>query len=325
MRLEAERLCKTMPDANSRTIAKRLAGEYKCSIESARMVVLRIRGNAGAKSRKSAPFPKKPGKAGQKPQMPPSKAENWEPVDMGAGISIAVLSDIHIPFHDETALAAAVAYSVDRKPDVLLINGDYGDFYAQSRFLKNPKSRDFKGELTAMRDGLAWLRAELGSKTRIILKKGNHDERWDHWIWNHYAEIADEPLMQFETWLHCEQHGVEVIGDQRPIMAGELPIFHGHELPKGMTNPVNMARGAFLRTCHTVLVGHGHRSSSHTEPDLWHKEVSVWSTGCLCGMHPEYARINKWNHGFAFVEVAKDREFNVENLRVTKDGKVRAS
>lgn len=324
MRIEAERLCKEFPESDSRTLARRLAKEYKTTVEKARSCVRLVRGNTGKSNRSSASVPRKNGKAGQKPKMPPSKAESWEPLDLGAGISIAVLSDIHIPFHDETAFAAAVKYSADRKPDVLLINGDYGDFYAQSRFMKNPRSRDFKNELTAMRDGLAWLRAEF-PKARIILKKGNHDERWDHWIWNHYAEIADEPLMQLETWLHAKDHGVEIIGDQRPILAGELPIFHGHELPKGMTNPVNMARGAFLRTCHTVLVGHGHRSSSHTEPDLWHKEVSVWSTGCLCGMHPEYARINKWNHGFAFVEVAKDREFNVENLRVTKDGKVRAS
>lgn len=324
MRLEAERLCGAMPDADTRTLARRLAGEFHCTINAARSVVARIRGNAGPESRKTATHPRKNGKAGQKPKMPPSKAEAWEPLDLGAGIEVAILSDIHIPFHDETALQAAVDYCRDRSPDVLLVNGDYGDYFAISRFQKNPKHRDLKGELTAQREGLAWLRAEF-PKSRIILKKGNHYERWDHWMWQHYPEISDEPEMQLETWLRCKDYGVEVIGDQRPILAGDLPIFHGHELPKGMTNPVNMARGAFLRTCHTVLVGHGHRSSSHTEPDLWHREVSVWSTGCLCGMNPEYARINKWNHGFAFVEVAKNREFNVENLRVTKDGKVRAS
>jgi hypothetical protein len=44
------------------------------------------------------------------------------------------------------------------------------------------------------------------------------------------------------------------------------------------------------------------------------------STGCLCGLHPAYARINKWNHGFAIVEVDSKGVFQVDNQRVV-DGK----
>jgi predicted phosphodiesterase len=131
--------------------------------------------------------------------------------------------------------------------------------------------------------------------------------------------------MRLEEWLGCDDLGIEIVEDQRPIMLGKLPVLHGHELPKGLTNPVNMARGAYLRTAHTILVGHGHRTSGHSEPDLWREEVFCWSTGCLCDMRPEYARINKWNHGFAFVEIAKDKSFDVSNLRIGKDGVVRSS
>lgn len=44
--------------------------------------------------------------------------------------------------------------------------------------------------------------------------------------------------------------------------------------------------------------------------------TTTWSTGCLCGMHPEYARINDWNHGFAFVKVAENGNYKVANLRI---------
>jgi hypothetical protein len=44
----------------------------------------------------------------------------------------------------------------------------------------------------------------------------------------------------------------------------------------------------------------------------------------LCGLHPEYARLNKFNHGFAAVEIAADGQFNVQNYRIT-NGKVRSS
>jgi len=108
-------------------------------------------------------------------------------------------------------------------------------------------------------------------------------------------------------------------------MLGKLPVLHGHEKGKGMSAPVNQARGAFLRLHHTVLEGHGHRTSGHCEPDMWGNEVFCWSTGCLADLRPEYARLNKYNHGFATVDVHADGSFDVQNMRITKDGVVRTS
>jgi hypothetical protein len=42
-------------------------------------------------------------------------------------------------------------------------------------------------------------------------------------------------------------------------------------------------------------------------------------------LRPEYARINKWNHGFASVTVDADGSFDVTNYRITADGRVRSS
>lgn len=49
--------------------------------------------------------------------------------------------------------------------------------------------------------------------------------------------------------------------------------------------------------------------------------TGTWSTGCLCDLHPDYAPLNKWNHGFAFVEVFNGGKFEVQNLFIS-DGKV---
>ena len=45
----------------------------------------------------------------------------------------------------------------------------------------------------------------------------------------------------------------------------------------------------------------------------------------LCDLTPEYARINRWNWGFAVATVHDDRQFDVENLRITLEGVVRTS
>jgi hypothetical protein len=160
-------------------------------------------------------------------------------------------------------------------------------------------------------------------KARMVFKKGNHCERWDKYIWLKAPELWDLPACRLENILHADKYGIEFVGDQRPVMAGSLPIFHGHELPKGISSPVNPARGAFMRTLHTVLIGHLHRSSTHAEPDMWNSETTCWSQGCLCDRNPEYARINKWTHGYAVVDVDKSGDFNLHNFKIAAGGKVR--
>jgi hypothetical protein len=133
------------------------------------------------------------------------------------------------------------------------------------------------------------------------------------------------PEMGLDRWLHLDKHNISLVEDKRIVMLGQLPVLHGHEKGKGISSPVNQARGAFLRLNHTVLEGHGHRTSGHCEPDMFGREVFCWSTGCLCELHPAYAPINKMNHGFALVDVQADGEFDVTNLRITAEGKVRQS
>lgn len=325
-RLAAEKLCRKFPETPSRTLAKRVAAEQKVSIESARQMVRNIRGANGDEHRKKASDkslyqPKR--QAGQKPQLPPSLCEKWEPFDLGCDITVGVISDLHIPYHDQQAVESAVAYLKKRKPDVLLINGDYGDWYSVSRYMKDPKKRKLKREIRMQREGLRWIRSQFAN-CRIVGKEGNHELRWNHYLFNSAAEISEFPQVSLPRILGMKTLGIEYVDNQRPVMAGKLPIFHGHELGKGISSPVNSARGVFTRMISTALVGHHHRSSSHTEPNWKHEEIVCWSTGCLCGLNADYAVINKWNHGFAVVEVAADGQFEVDNLRLNSDYVVRS-
>jgi hypothetical protein len=147
---------------------------------------------------------------------------------------VGILSDIHVPFHSEVALQAAVGHFKTVGIDALILNGDTCDFYAISRWIKDPKKRDFRGEITAATQLLAWLRQEFPG-VPIIFKSGNHEERWRHWLWQHAPEISDDPRMGLDQWLELAEHGIELVEDQRPIMCGELPVLHGHEKGKGIS------------------------------------------------------------------------------------------
>ena len=316
------------PAAPARTIARRVVSETggAITIEQARTRVRKLLGVNGEKHRRTTPTKqhyRNPRPAGQRLEMPKSQADPWPTFDLGITGTVGILSDIHIPYHDETALRAAVDCLQGEKIDALLLNGDWCDFYSISRHEKNPKHRNFKNELAAGRLFLRWMRQEFPG-IRIVAKLGNHEERWESWLFAHAPEISDDPIMGIDNWYGFHNLGIELVKDKRIITAGHLPILHGHEKGNGISSPVNQARGAFMRLHHTVLEGHGHRTSTHSEPDMMGKETVCFSTGCLCDLRPAYAVLNKWNHGLAHVQVHAGGEFDVANLRV-QSGKVRQS
>jgi predicted phosphodiesterase len=246
--------------------------------------------------------------------LPESYAETWEPLVLPQG-RCGILSDVHVPYHDRTAVEAAVKYLRRRKLDGIVLNGDIGDFYSVSRFLKDPKARSLRNEIQDQRDFLAWLRSQFRG-AHIIFKRGNHEERWDAYIQGTDPRLWDLEELSFGNLLQLDAHGIDLAGRRQNILAGHLNILHGHELEQGASSPVNPARGAFLRTKECVAIGHRHQTSEHSEPTLSRKVIATWSMGCLCGLWPDYAVTNRWNHGFGFVEVGPRRAFSFENHKI---------
>ena len=274
--------------------------------------------------------------AGWFPKLPPSSAEAWSPLVL-PDVQMLVLSDLHIPFHDRTAIETAVELGRKRKVDTVLINGDLGDFYSISKFDKVPNKSRLRDELAAMRECLGWLKSRF-PKARLIYKFGNHDEWFDKYIFNKSPELVGVPAARLQHILTAdfskvqgitaeerrveladcwdqEIEGFTFVGDGQIIMASDLPILHGHEMGRGFAPPVNAARGAFLKTLNHVWIGHSHQRSEHSEKTLMGRIITTYSSGCLCGLTPAYARVNKWSHGCGIIET-KGKDFQVENLKI---------
>ncbi len=319
----AEKMCRDFPNASNYALGRMLHAAHKEALtpNAAQLHIRRARGAHGKKNRICAKVA--PSKHTQIPQCPPSAAEPWLKVEIDGPCRVLSLSDIHIPYHHREALEAAVAYGRKLKPNVVLINGDYMDFHQLSRWDKDPKNRSTAEEIEIGKQGLKWLRNRY-PKARIIYKLGNHCERLNKYVYSRCVELWGLEGLQLHNALDFENLGIERVNDN-PIMLGKLPVLHGHEAGKGISAPVNPARGLFLRTLHSCLEGHYHRTSTHCEPDMFKNERTTWSQGCLCDMTPLYARFNKWNWGFAFIDVAKDNEFDMHNLRISDDYKVRTA
>ena len=307
-------------DMQTRTLARLLTKdwpEHFHSLENARCAVRRHRGNIGDTARKKHNSHKenfKPnGKAGEVVKLPKSKYKEWEPFEINHKRNL-ILADIHIPYHDDKALSAALKFADGYKPDAIILDGDIADFFSISRFNKNPKLRDLPGEIIAVKQFLDHIKERFSAK--VYYKLGNHEERYEHYLWQRAEELLGVKEFELKNLLMFDDSGVVAIEDQRIINLGQLPILHGHEFIRGVFSPVNAARGLFLKAKHSCMGAHQHHTSEHTEKTLSGKIISCWSVGCLCGLSPDWAHINRWNHGFATVDVRANGDYYVNNYRI---------
>jgi hypothetical protein len=239
-------------------------------------------------------------------------------------------ADVHFPFHDELALEVAMEYGYKQGCKRILLAGDLADNYSESHFLKDPSKIQLKEEIAQVRE---YIRALSQLYEQVYYLEGNHELRWRDMILTRGPELLGLNEFRFENLVCSEtisyeegdakpKHypNVQYIGGKREVRIGALNIIHGHEYGRGLTSPVNPARGMFLKTTECTVSAHLHRTSEHVEKTLRDRYVSCWSLGCLCYLHPEYARMNKWNHGFGILET-DGRDFVFTNKKIIK-GKV---
>jgi len=320
----AAALIDRFPNAPNRALARMLQVEHPDafpSLEPARNVIRLLRGAHGINVTKPNPLHARIKPLGwQQAIIPPSSSKKRTPVVLNGPIKLGVFSDLHIPYHNIQPVEAAIAHIKKAKCDTLLINGDLGDFYACSRHEKDPRRR-LADELDAIRQFLFWLRSQF-PKQRILYKIGNHETNLERYLMREAPVLLGVPDFTIRDVLKLDSFKIEVVESLQLIQAGKLSIYHGHELPQGMSSPVNPARGLWMRVQETILCGHWHRTSEHTETTgISRKVSSCWSVGCLCDLSPDYAIVNRWNHGFAIVDIDKDGSFEVHNHKII-DGRV---
>lgn len=294
-------------------------------IESARSSLRYIEGKQGklgrlglAKSERA--FVKEEARPYNPYKLPESEETEFEPFVFKGHKRVLILSDIHVPYHNISSITAALQYAKKSKPDALLLNGDTIDCFKLSRYIKDPKKRDFKHELDTFKALFDVFEKELGCK--IYFKIGNHEERYEHFLFEKAKELVGIEEFEFINILKARARGIDIIGDKRPMKLNNLWGIHGHEYIGGISAPVNPARGLFLKSKVSSFQGHNHQTSEHTEPTLTGKMITTWSLGCLSELHPQYMPLNKWNHGFAEVDLDENGEdFEFRNKRIFK-GKI---
>ena len=311
------------PNASNYVLAKKILKENSLefdNVENIRTMIRYVTGNSGKKDNKKLKDKSlvRPARTSTDYLLPESYANDYTPYEIKQSRTL-IINDLHFPYQNNKAITLALDYGKEKKVDCILINGDLIDFANISRHEKDWRHRNINNEFDAIKLFFKTLRQHF-PKTKIVYKLGNHDERWEKFLYAKAPEIFDMTEFQLEIILKLGELKIDIVKDKRPIILGKLTVLHGHEL-MGMGG-VNPARATFTKTMEDTLVGHYHRTSSHSEPTMNNKLINVHSVGCLCEMNPMFMPINKWNLGFAYCELnIKTGEYFLDNKKIVK-GKV---
>ncbi len=253
------------------------------------------------------------------PVMPVTWREPKEPYILSPGLWLC-LFDAHVPFHEPKPLEIAISYGKKQKVNGLFLGGDAQDCAAVS-FWVTGRKREFDREFASFVSFLDLLQYEF-PKQKKVYKAGNHEYRLPRYYQTRAPELIGLPLAAMETLLDLEGRDIDLVEHKQITLAGKLPILHGHEIPH-MSRAVNPARGLFNKIKSWGMCGHCHTTSQHNETNIQGTNLTTWSVGCLCDLHPDFnPYANNWNWGFALINVEKNGDFEVENRRILPSGKI---
>ena len=315
------------PEAPSKTLARKIYAENTAFFDSFDMAYSRVRyyrGQSGKELRNKVSknvnnkFIKelKTKVMHNKLTLPESQTKTRNQFTFPTGcMRLGVFGDVHIPFHDNTALETMFTKFEEEDVDSILINGDLLDFYQLSFHEKDPRVVHFKDEIEAGKEFLAYIRDRFPD-IPIYYITGNHENRFERYLRIKASELLDMDEFRLDVILQVAAYRVEFIPFRSKVVFGDYTIEHGDKIPGA--GGVVPARTLLMRLKSNSIVNHFHKSSESSQRVYGVGEpttIKAYSLGCMCDLAPEYMEINEWNHGFAILKRIKDK-VSVTNYKI---------
>lgn len=225
-----------------------------------------------------------------------------------------VLSDIHFPHHDGTAIKAALDFIKTNPVDTIILNGDILDFYDVSPFDKDPsRINSLQKEIDIANKFFKKLRT-IKPDARIIFIKGNHCLRQERYLKKH-PELYSLNALKLPNLLGLDKFNIEY--KDKGFKLGSLKIIHGDMVRKFSSYT---ARGELEKHDSSGISSHTHRGGVYyyRTPERY---LAWFESFCLCDLNPEYIDEPNWQQGFLYGYVEKD-SFAVTPIPIV-DGKIK--
>lgn len=233
------------------------------------------------------------------------------------GERVIICADIHIPYQDNLAVQALMEYMLEYRPTTIIIAGDLIDFYQISSFVKNPANKSMSQEVSETKKFLTELRRQHPG-CDIIYKEGNHEQRFEKYIFQSASKISDliDDLIPIKLGLNELNIKYQI----DPFAFGKLWILHGHEKPGGAYNPEYICNVIWQYVHDHFAVGHFHRGQEKIFKNIKGDTFSTWALPYMAGKM-DYAILNKWNQGFLQVDYSNNGNFRGRLFKIL-DGNI---
>jgi hypothetical protein len=202
-------------------------------------------------------------------------------------LKIAFPTDQHVPYEDREAVELAMKVIADFDPDEIIVGSDGLDFYAVSKFDKDP----LRGDTTKIQYEIdrweenqrAWMSAAPRARRRFLI--GNHEERLQRYLWRN-PEIADLRSLKLSKVLEFSDLEIDGEPEQEIVYFDKVMFRHGSVVRKGsaMSAKAELEQAKFAMSVNT---GHTHRGGTHysrTRAGI----IQANECFCLCGLQPHY-------------------------------------
>lgn len=220
---------------------------------------------------------------------------------MGKKYRVAVVGDLHFPFHKASILRLIFNLLEKVQPDIIVQAGDLYDQISFSRFARRMfmTPDEEMGEARIFAESF-WDRCRtLCPNAKLFQLKGNHDMRRLKSIIEkspeHFGELNHDDMFKF--------HMVETIHDvQEALIINDIAYFHGHRKFGDHLKDVQYQ--------HHVVCGHLHRGATHFERIGAQKGKIRWEANAGYVGDPFHEALNyrplkkyfTWTHGLLLIE-----------------------
>lgn len=246
---------------------------------------------------------------------PPPRAPGARPAAPTGGLRrVFFVPDTHRPYHDRNAWRCMLAAAREFAPDVLVVLGDFADFYSVSDHDRHPtRASKLESEIIDVCDGLDELDA-LGVAEKHFVA-GNHEHRLERYIMRRAPALYG--MISVPELFRLEQRGWSYTPYKEALRLGSLLITH--DLEQAGKYAIPRASDAAGQS---AVIGHVHRMAvSYTGTSNGSSMVAAgfgWlgSFDLAADYRVRVKALREWQHGFGVGYLEPDGTAHVRGVPI---------
>jgi predicted phosphodiesterase len=219
---------------------------------------------------------------------------------------VAVANDFHVPFQDEAALALFKRFLRRERPDWLILNGDFHDFWEISRFDLTPRmGKEFREEIAIGKQILRSFR-DILPRARITWIEGNHEFRLRRYLIQNARALYGVPGLSVPELFGLKALDIEYVAchplasrfTDNFIRVGALYVGHWDKVSM---HGGYAAKGLVENKGVSLLQGHTHRFGAHARTTVDGRALLGIENFSMCQRQASYIANPNWQLGFSII------------------------